>query len=296
MLADLERKERVVISCVTFETVRVTDPIRTYEATRAHLIRYVSNRSDSDTYVRFYEKVKDTIGKEGQGKVEVFEHHGKVSDFTNMLRLVLKIIQEEKQRCCGHCDIYVNISAGTPEYSAAAAVASMMEDGVYSFSVNAGKDGFTVPGEAFFIDGEPVGMIKTTRTPVKLPRHPIDIPEKRLVCALRILHDMSFEEKLSGKIRIKKVTAPEMVKELIGKGLWMRRTEYFDEPNDRISELQKRSDAVTYQRDFIDKWKEKGWIEIMDYPKRYVVSELGKTILSTFYVPDDWEPMNVELK
>ena len=295
MLADLERKERVVISCVTFETVRVTDPIRTYEATRAHLIRYVSNRSDSDTYVRFYEKVKDTIEKEGQGKVEVFEHHGKVSDFTNMLRLVLKIIQEEKQRCCDHCDIYVNISAGTPEYSAAAAVASMMEDGVYSFSVNAGKDGFTVPGEAFFIDGEPVGMIKTTRVPVRLPRHPIDIPDKRLVCALRELHDMSFERKPNGKIRILKATAPKMVEKLIEKGLWMRRTEYFDRSN-YITEVQKRSDAVTYQRDFIDKWKAKGWIEIVDYPKRYVVSELGKTILSTFYVPEGWEPMNTESK
>ena len=35
------RKDRVVIGCVTFETEKVVEPVKYYQADRAHIIHYV---------------------------------------------------------------------------------------------------------------------------------------------------------------------------------------------------------------------------------------------------------------
>ena len=79
-----------------------------------------------------------------------------------MLRTVLSIIQSERAR--GKCEICVNISAGSPEYSAASMVASMMVLGTIPFSV--GTQEYTVPTERipdlYFVDGQPVGLTKST--------------------------------------------------------------------------------------------------------------------------------------
>lgn len=293
-MAELKGKERIVISCVTFETVRVSDPVRIYEATRAHLIHYVSKNKPSEVYAKFYDKVCKTITEESGGKVEIIEHLEYVSNFTIMLRKVLQIIHEEKTNCGGHCDIYVNISAGTPEYSAAAAIASMMVEDVFPFSVNASDGGYQVPPEAFFDESnEPVGMIKETRPPERLPYHHIDIPERRLVDGLREFYVLTTKKTGSGAIKYQKVKAPVVVEALIEKGIWERRDRYRDDIDDKgnlvISEKTKKSDAVTYQRDFVEKWYARKWIEKVEYPKRYTITEKGRTVLETFYVPKGWK-------
>ena len=48
------RKDRVAISCVTFEVAKVVDPIEYYEATRVHLL---STSSEGDIYREFLDEV-----------------------------------------------------------------------------------------------------------------------------------------------------------------------------------------------------------------------------------------------
>ena len=160
------KKERVVISCVTFETVKISDPVKFYDATRAHLIHYIREGLDPSRtaiYREFYDKVADTIRKSGRD-VEIIEHNEIVSDFTVMLRTILSIIDSEKRN--GDCDIYVNISAGSSEYAAAATIASMMSKGVIPFSV--GTDSFTISSDedirqVYYVNNEPMGL--TSRRP-----------------------------------------------------------------------------------------------------------------------------------
>ena len=94
------RKERIVISCVTFETVKISDPVRYYDATRAHLIHYIReglDESKANIYQQFYDKVCDNINSTGRG-VEIIEHNEVVSDFSIMLKTILGIIDSEQKK------------------------------------------------------------------------------------------------------------------------------------------------------------------------------------------------------
>jgi len=44
------------------------------------------------------------------------------------------------------------------------------------------------------------------------------------------------------------------------------------------------SEAVYYWRDFVNRWLQKGWVEIDDLKKRYSVTGEGRIVLDTFYV------------
>ena len=140
------KKNRIMIACVTFETTKITEPVKFYESNRVHIIHYVKDPHDpkSRVYVDFYEQVCKLIEVDGSRTVEIVEHNEKVNDFTIMLRTVLNIIREEKD-CSEDCDIYVNISSGSSEYAAASAIASMMNPGTIPFSVSTKE--YTVQGE-----------------------------------------------------------------------------------------------------------------------------------------------------
>ena len=58
------RKKRVMIACVTFETVKVTDPVRYYECSKVHIIHYTKETSDKKTmFSEFYDRVCEMISK-----------------------------------------------------------------------------------------------------------------------------------------------------------------------------------------------------------------------------------------
>jgi GTPase Era involved in 16S rRNA processing len=81
------RRERVVLSCVTFETYKIVDPIVHYAATKVHLIHY-TDKSDARNliYNEFYEQVCRMI-KKNLPKAEIVEHESMVFDFTTMLHI-----------------------------------------------------------------------------------------------------------------------------------------------------------------------------------------------------------------
>jgi len=283
------RKNRVVISCVTFETAKITDPVDFYQATHVHLIWYAEDPRSDTIYRKFYERVCEIIKEQSPFEVKIEEHIEKVYYFTDMLRTVLSIIQKEKDNC-KESDIYVNISAGTHEYSAAAAIASMMT-GAIPFSVGTAEH--TVQDDAVFFENEkPVGLTKKAKDPYLMPYYPIEMPERYLVRALRVLEHRNSKN-LS-------VTGAKMTEALMKRNIWLRGEMNFGEEKvlDETEKRKKkkkeesggiyvgRSDVVYYHRDYVDKWLKKGWVRKNEF-KRYEVSDTGKKILEIFYVDDD---------
>lgn len=269
------RKKRIMVACVTFETSKVVEPALYYEINKAHIIHYVKD-PDSESgkiYDSFRRRVCERLESESPREVEIVEHNERVSDFSVMLRTVLSIIQMENSGEEG-CEIYVNISSGSPEYAAAATVASMMVPGTIPFSVNTKE--YTVSTDrirdVYFVDDQPVGMTKTTYPPRTMPIYAINIPEEHLVRGLRILGHRN-EVKLS-------VTSGRMVEALKEAGLWYRDTES-DDPDRKAN--QRQTEAVYYQRDFISKWLKNGWIVKDDLRNRYILTESGTTVIGTFY-------------
>ncbi|MDR2866237.1 MAG: DUF6293 family protein [Methanomassiliicoccaceae archaeon] len=264
------RKERVVISCVTFETSKITDPIIYYEATKVHLIHYTSpSNKRNRIYNEFYEQVCKLI-RENLPEAKIVEHIETVFDFTAMLRTVLKILRTEE-----NADVFVNTSAGTSEYTAASVIASMMVSNSIPFSV--GTKEWTIPNDEikdrFYRDGVPVGLTSATRPPRVLPRYRIDVPEEHLVAGLRIMDEKNRkDEPTSGTF---------VINSLKKNGIWYRKERSKDTDIEK-----KRYDSVCYQRDFVDKWKELGWIKKDKKTNKYYVTEEGEIVLDTFFVDE----------
>jgi hypothetical protein len=278
------RKNRVVISCVTFETAKIVEPVKHYQATHVHLIWYTRDPEGESgrIYRKFYESVYGAC-KDLPLVDRVEGYNRRVSDFTVMLSTVLEIIRKERDED-PLCDIYVNISAGTSEYAAAAAIASMMSSqsagATVPFSVATKK--YTVPAEMIqeiYFDKDdkeiPIGLAKEVYDPIRMPCYHIEMPERHLVLALRKFHDRKKAKQ--------SVTNTKMISELENdEGIWFHRDTYEGKRN-KDSDRERRSKTVYYQRNFVDKWKEKGWIQKDELTKKYVVTELGETILNTFY-------------
>lgn len=262
-----------MVACVTFETSKVVEPVLYYEINKVHIIHYVRDPSSESgrIYGSFYDRVVEMLRERSPLSVEVEQHNERVSDFSIMLRTVLSILRTENSGEEG-CEIYVNISAGSPEYAAAAAIASMMVPGTIPFSV--GTREYTVPTERipdiYYVDGKPVGLTMSTFDPRTLPRYHIDMPEEHLVRGLRILSERNG--------RNLSVTSGSMVAALKDAGLWYRDTERDNKDS------QRQTEAVYYQRDFISKWVKSGWAEKDDRHGRYVLTDEGLNIIGTFYV------------
>ena len=139
------KRDTVIIACVTFEVDKIVSPVIHYEATRVHLL---NSSSGTDVYNEFYEEVCRQI-TERSPKTEIVHHRSPydpekgytgftVFDFQAVMNEVLCIIESERNGCEEPPQIFVNISAGTSEYSAASLMASMMNyDLVKPFTVSA---------------------------------------------------------------------------------------------------------------------------------------------------------------
>jgi len=270
------KRERVMISCVTFETVKITEPIRFYDVNRVHLIHYVRDPGSYSgiVYQEFYEEVRRIIDRHSDKKIEMEEHEERVSQFLPMLKLILKIIAKELNSN-EPVDIYINVSAGTSEYTAAAVVASMMNPEVIPFSVS--TDEYTVKKdmirEAYYRDGNPVGLTETIFEPTIMPKYSMPMPDRNLVLGLRILDEMNRSRR--------NTKGPDVIKRLKEQGLWRGSNErQSDQQNDTVSE---KGDSVYYHRDYVSKWVSNGWVEKNDFRKRYDLTEEGLRIIEIFY-------------
>lgn len=256
------RKQRILISCVTFEVSKIVEPAIHYEATKVHLIHY----GNEGVYREFYDEVVSQIKNE-LPRTQIIEHgEDQVFDFNRMMNAIMKIIRSE-QNSDDDADIYINVSAGTSEYSSAALIASMMMDDITAFTISARE--FSVPmdriREIYYENGRPVGMAKTCNVPRKLSTYTIERPDEKQVLALGILRD---------RMAMKEPTAASYMIPALDKAGIMEYTSDDGRKPDQKS-------TMYYQRNFIDRWLNNGWVERTS-KRGMKITEKGINILDVF--------------
>ncbi len=254
-----ERKRRVMIACVTFETVKVSDPAYYYGSNIVYLIHHVRNPSPDNVYQQFFDRTAELVREANTG-AEVVDVDRNVSDFAGLLSTINGIIAEERAK---GSEIRINLSAGSPEFTAAGATAAMMAEDVRAFFVHA--ENYTVSDEAlrsiYYRDGKPVGLTASVRDTEDLPGFKLEMPEEVLVRSLR---------RYAGKLEAGRVHSSEMIDDLRTNGLWERR-----------GESDQNNDKVYFQRRYIEEWKKHGWIE-KEGPA-YRLTERGRLVVRVLY-------------
>lgn len=256
------KKERIMIACVTFEVAKVVEPAVFYESTKVHLVHY-----GGGLYEEFYDEVVRRL-KEELPKAEIISHDDKkVYEFDSMMNVVLNIICEE-QKAYVDPSIYVNVSAGTTEFTGAALIASMMRKNITPFNVPTEKyqvDEKLIK-EIYYENGKPIGLTKTCREPNLLTTYTIQGPDSRLVKGLDILKSHSGN-----------TSAQIIIDELAKKGMieFSRTGKKFDQKT-----------LMRYQRNYVDKWLENGWVERIG--KRVLkITDEGESVLKIFVDSSD---------
>jgi len=144
-------------------------------------------------------------------------------------------------------DIYVNVSAGTSEYSAASLMASMMHEGVMPFNVSTEK--YTVPPdmirEVYFNEGRPVGLSMSVKEPTLISTFTMKKPDQNQIKGLWVLR-----RRLVNK---EPISAAAVIPELSELGII--RCVYAN------SRKPDQNTLMNYQRNFVDKWIHNGWAE-----------------------------------
>jgi hypothetical protein len=253
----------VIISCVTFETVKIVEPAKERGASRVHLIHYIRDPEDCkySIYWKFYKEVCDRLSDSG---IDVIEHDAKVYDYHSMLRKVMGIMKEEAGN-----RIMVNISAGTAEYAAAAMLASTMNPGTVPFTV--GTREYTIPQDTledlYFENGRPLGLSKAVYPSKDVVTFSIEAPDWELLLALGVLDRINAARQPS--------SASFAISKLKETGVW----DYCPQ-SERGRSTVKQKEAMYYKRHFIDPMTENGWL--VKERSRFILTDNGRTILDAF--------------
>lgn len=273
---------RVMITCITFETVKVVRPIQELRAERVYIIHYDSPRSKGkpNVYSEFYDEVVRQLLSSGMREDDIIERNVPVFRFKEVLSELVKIM--ERERADGN-EVYVNVSAGSMEFAAAATVAAMMVDGVRPFTVHSRK--YTVSGDAevrrtYSIDGKLVGQCCEVAEPVELPTFRIEPPPRDLVVGLRELRkrrDAKQPTKYSA-----------MIQAIKDAGAWTYDPEKearFKAADPRRGEKIMQAEKMYYSRHYIDGWIKHGWVDGKDGRGRELrITDSGENVIDVFYV------------
>ena len=268
-------KKTAVISCVTFETVMVSDPAVEYKADEVHLFHYVRDGSAaSNIYSEFYDETVSQL-KAKLPNVKIVEHaDSPVYDFRLMLRDLLSCIDDISSRY-EESEILINVSSGASEFIAAGVIASMMSGGKASaFTVRTVK--YTMSGDEtvrklYYKDNRPVGLSSEVSDPTALPFFMIDRPDENLVRGLRLYEELRTAHR--------SVTASSVIAEMKEKGVWL----YV--PSDSADKTDmKQKETMYYQRHFVNTWDDLGWIDRPGRKKSFSLTAKGRNIIETFFI------------
>ncbi len=241
---------RVLVACVTFETVMVVEPVKHYRADRVYLLHLAKRAPYSD----FLREVGSQLGAVG---CECVTREVNVNNFRAVMKEVLGIIRNEKEQ--GN-HVYVNVGAGPNVFAAAASIACMMEGAV---AFNVGTKEYTTDPKLFYIDKRPVGMSKAVYDPTELPEFEIRAPRAELVRGLRAWQQLSAQKGLMGTSNV--------IRKLEREGL-------LSDVEER--EKVRQAAVMKYRRNFLEPWLRNGWLEKDE--KKLVLTEKGKSILEIF--------------
>jgi hypothetical protein len=273
---------RVVICCVTFETVKVVNPIKDLRAEKVHILHWDGGdqAKKATVYADFYQEVVDQLHALGLEDASIVEKRVKVYRFKDVLRSLISIMSEERRN--GN-DVYINVSAGTTEFAAAATLASMMVEGVKPFTVHARA--YTISGEerireVFSVDGKLVGQTKAVAEPVELPTFQIDLPPRDLVLALR-----EFRKRKENK-QPTRYTA--LIKAIKDAGAWTYepgQTGSVKDSDARGGDRVVQAEKMYYSRHYIDGWIKNGWVDGRSGRGRELeITESGRNVTDIFYL------------
>lgn len=298
--------KRVMVACVTTEVVKITQPAKDIRTDRVHLLNFIKAASNGDKaekdreqfYRAVYNKVVEVLNGEKQ---EIYEHFNVRSfNFDDCFHAIYDILITEKRK---GSDIYVNISGGTPEYAAAASIASMMIPGVKLFSVGTKATGHTIDFDKqlsmAYHNGELVGSAFEVHKPISINSFPLKAPDEDVLKCLKIFNSLPIGKRSNVNV----------IRRLIHNQLWKfaldekgsgTSVELENEDGEMLpsSDREKylklqRKEAVLYQRDYINKWKADGWIEKSKINgKRYQLTDTGKRYVDIFcsdvvFIPTD---------
>jgi predicted transcriptional regulator len=268
------KKERVVLCCLTTEVMKVVEPVRFYEATRTHIIAYRSKGED-DRMGRFFGSfLKEACSRiEWMGRTELMVDYTDTTNQQDVLRTILQIITEERNRCGDFVDIYVNVSSGTPEFVASAIMVSMQQPDIVAFSVGTTNwnDNIEKALEPLSVDGKPTGRAIEVSDPVMVMTFGSETPDDKLVDCLAI-----FGEPDS---RSNNQSFRMIIDRLKEEGIW----DYTPEiKKTRTDEFQK--ERMYLKRNYIEPLVRRGWL-VEDQKKRnkYLPTEMGEAVIKVYY-------------
>lgn len=241
---------RVVVFCLSLDIQKPLKAFEYYKPDRVYMLCMTKGKTFADFKVELEKHMPDSL--------EYKDVETTVYKFTPCLNELLKILKEE--RLSGN-HVYVDIT-GPPAYSAAAMVASMMEEAIPFFS---GTKEYTVSEKAFYEGKTPIGMSKEVYDPLELPTFSLKRPDDKLVRALTVWKEIHDKGGLMTDTRI--------IKALKDAGLM---EDIFDD-RERVTQKAK----MKYRRQFLDKWMEKGWIELVGRGK-YEITEYGEVAVEIF--------------
>ena len=268
-MSESGKKTTTVISCTTFETIKVSDPVVFYEADRSHII-YMSR--DGDDRKDFYDGLVKDIEEQilSRRDTKIFLHNSVVYRYGEMLRLVNDIIRQEREEFGNFVDIYVNISSGSSEYAAAAMCACMMNPGTIPFTVRVKEH--NVPIDKFrelIEEGAPFGDAKSVYRPRMVETFSIDPPPEEFVKYLAFFASIDGEPYTN-------VSIMNMMGEA---GVWRY------DPGE--GGKAKQAAAMQFRRNVLEPLIDRGWIEGGRTKNRWNVTASGHAILDIFCDPEE---------
>ena len=257
--------DRVLIACVTFDINKITSSAEEYLADRIYLLCDCESREEdaAKMYKSFCDEAADRI-REVSTNPRIIGRCLNPYDYPLLLKQIESIIEEENMADPNPA-IYINISAGTPEFASAATIISMFHDNVTLFSINSKeyvKEEFAVMKHHLDTrEGGPAGF--KIDPPKAILRYKENIPRRNLVIGLRAFSEMDPNDR----------RAKDVIKKLKERNVWMR--------EDKVS-----NEHVYYLRDFIERWLDYGWIARCDSRDSYKITETGQVVIDTFYKSD----------
>ena len=263
-MSDSGKKTTTVISCTTFETVKVSDPVVFYEADRAHII-YMSRENDDRR--EFYEGLVSEIKEQiiSRRNAEIIEYNSVVYRYSDMLRTVNGIIRDEREKFGRFVDIYVNISSGSAEYAAAAMCACMMNPGTIPFTVRVKEHNVPIEKYRSLIpEGSPFGDAKEVYSPRMVETFNIEPPSEDLVRYL------AFFASIEGEAH----TNVSIIRMMSQAGVWRY------DPKEEVRSKQGISNA--FRRNVVEPLTDRGWLEKGISKNRWSITLSGRAILDIF--------------
>ena len=201
------------------------------------------------------------------------EHDAKVYDYHVMMRTMLEILDYEAKRTEGIVDIYVNISAGSTEYSAAAMLVCMQNRYLTAFTVRTDDYMLSYENVKKFLykDGRPVGFSQTVEEPRMVVTFDPDKKDADLVACLGVLKEI--------KKRKRNIHFLDVINELKVIGAWNYEPK---KKSYKTDDLQ--NERMHLKRAYLIPMEEKGWIVESDLMKgRWDITPEGEAIIEVYH-------------